>query len=143
MGIIKNGKVVVVLSGRFAGRKAVVVSASEEGAGSKSFGHAVVAGIDKYPKKVTRAMGKKKVEKRCKVKPFVKTLNFTHLMPTRYSVDIDLKKVVADEKALSKETRCETRKAIKKIFEERYKNQGSKTDKKAAGVQYFFQKLRF
>ena len=36
---IKNGKVVVVLAGRYAGRKAVVVKANEEG-GAKKFGHA-------------------------------------------------------------------------------------------------------
>lgn len=39
---IKNGKVVIVLSGRFAGRKAVVVKASDEGNEStKKFGHAL------------------------------------------------------------------------------------------------------
>lgn len=42
-----------------------------------------VAGIDRYPKKVIRALGKKKLEKRSKVKPFVKVINFNHLMPTR------------------------------------------------------------
>lgn len=36
---IKSGKVVVVLAGRYAGRKAVVMSASEEGSGDKKFGH--------------------------------------------------------------------------------------------------------
>ncbi len=101
---IKNGKVVIVLAGRFAGRKAVVVKASEDAAGGKKFGHALgkcticcipgmtmlimviikVAGIDRYPRKVVRAMGKKKLEKRSKVKPFVKVLNFNHVLPTRY-----------------------------------------------------------
>lgn len=38
---IKSGKVVIVLAGRFAGRKAVVVKASDEGSDSKKFGHAV------------------------------------------------------------------------------------------------------
>eukprot|EP01006_Ploeotia_vitrea_P064241 TRINITY_DN87363_c0_g1_i1.p1 TRINITY_DN87363_c0_g1~~TRINITY_DN87363_c0_g1_i1.p1 ORF type:complete len:141 (+),score=1.65 TRINITY_DN87363_c0_g1_i1:66-488(+) len=140
MGIIKSGKVVVLLAGRYAGRKAVVMSASEEGNGNRKFGHAVVAGIDRYPRKVTRAMGKKRLDKRCKVKPFVKAVNFVHLMPTRYSVDMELKKLA--DGATAKETRVETRKNIKKIFEERYKSQ-NKTDKKAAGVQYFFNKLRF
>ena len=58
----------------------------------------------------------------------------------RYTVDLDLKKLA--EAGIAKETRTETKKAIKKVFEERYKNQ-NKTDKKAAGVQYFFNKLRF
>ena len=52
-----------------------------------------VAGIDRYPRKITKAMDKKKVEKRSLIKPFVKHVNLTHLMPTRYQCDFDLKKV--------------------------------------------------
>jgi len=37
---IGAGRVVIILAGRFAGRKAVVVRASEEGVGSMKFGHA-------------------------------------------------------------------------------------------------------
>eukprot|EP01031_Cornospumella_fuschlensis_P039286 gene39286-47816_t len=142
MGVIKSGKVVILLAGRYAGRKAIVVKASDDGNDSKKFGHALVAGIDRYPLKVVRAMGKKKLEKRSKIKPFVKIVNFNHVMPTRYSVDIDLKKVV-DENSLSQENRVPTRKAVKKVFEEKYQSQTAKNDKKAAGVQYFFNKLRF
>jgi large subunit ribosomal protein L27e len=60
----------------------------------------------------------------------------------RYSVDIDLKKTV-DENSLQEANRVDTRKAVKKIFEEKYRNQASKNDKKAVGVSYFFNKLRF
>mmetsp|Transcript_40903 Transcript_40903/g.81332 ORF Transcript_40903/g.81332 Transcript_40903/m.81332 type:complete len:143 (+) Transcript_40903:51-479(+) len=142
MGVFKNGKVVIVLNGRFAGRKAVVVKASDDGNDTKKFGHALVAGIDRYPRKVVRAMGKAKLEKRCKIKPFVKVLNFNHMMPTRYSVDIDLKKVV-DENSIAQATINDTRKTVKKMFEEKYKTQSAKTDKKSTGVSYFFNKLRF
>lgn len=38
---IKTGKVVIVLNGRFAGRKAVVVKSSDEGNDAKKFGHAL------------------------------------------------------------------------------------------------------
>jgi hypothetical protein len=37
----KGGKVVIILSGRYAGRKAVVVKASDDGNDSKKFGHAI------------------------------------------------------------------------------------------------------
>lgn len=37
-------------------------------------------------------MGKKKVEKRSKIKPFVRVVNANHLMPTRYSVEINFDK---------------------------------------------------
>ena len=140
---IKSGKVVILTAGRFAGRKAVVVKTSEDGNQSKKFGHALVAGVDRYPRKVTRAMGKKKAEKRSKVKPFIKIVNFSHLMPTRYSVDIDLKKAV-DENSLAENNRAASRKAVKKIFEDRYRSAtANKSEKKAAGTQYFFEKLKF
>ncbi|KAJ8559161.1 hypothetical protein ON010_g8284 [Phytophthora cinnamomi] len=141
---VKNGKVVVLLNGRFAGRKAIVVKTYDEGKGDRKFGHAIVAGIDRYPRKVTRAMGKNKLKKRSKVKPFVKYVNYNHIMPTRYVADIDLKKVLDDEVLANPETRIESRKTIKKVFEERYLNQAAcKSEKKAAGVSFFFKKLRF
>ena len=80
----------------------------------------VVAGIDRYPRKVTRAMSKAKLKQRSKVKPFVKYVNYNHIMPTRYVADIDLKKVLDDEVLGNPETRIESRKTIKKVFEERY-----------------------
>ena len=120
----------------------MVVKASDEGNKEKKFGHAVVAGIERYPRRVVRAMKQSKIDKRTKIKPFLKTVNFNHLMPTRYSVDFDLKKTI-DDGALAKEARTETKKVIKKIFEEKYKNQSAKNEKKTLGVGYFFSKLRF
>ena len=69
---MKAGKVVLLLGGRYAGRKAVIVKPSDEGTSDKPFSHALVAGIDRYPRKVTKKMSKKKVAKRSKVKPFLK-----------------------------------------------------------------------
>ena len=102
----------------------------------------VVAGVDRNPRKVVRAMGSKKIEKRSKLKPFVKVINYNHIMPTRYTVDIDLKKEV-NEESISSSARKDTRKAVKKILEEKYKTQSTKTDRKSVGVSYFFSKLRF
>ena len=60
----------------------------------------------------------------------------------RYVVALDLKKIV-EENGL-KEGRSEARKAIKKVFEERYHNQSSaKKEKKATGVSYFYKKMAF
>merc|ERR1719453_1477244 len=92
---IKPGKVVIVLSGRYAGKKAIVVKTFDEGSKERPFGHCLVAGIDRYPLKVTREMSKKKIEKRSHIKPFLKYVNFNHIMPTRYTVnDIDLRTIV-------------------------------------------------
>lgn len=39
-------------------------------------------------------MGKKKIPKKSKIKSFMKVYNYSHLMPTRHSVDILLDKTV-------------------------------------------------
>ena len=80
---IKSGKVVLVLNGRYAGKKAVIVKNYDDGTSDKPYGHALVAGISRYPLKVTRKMNKKKTAKRSRIKPFVKVYNYNHLMPTR------------------------------------------------------------
>merc|ERR1712107_856968 len=155
--IMKGGKVVLLLSGRHGGRKAVIVKPSDEGTSDKPFGHALVAGIDRYPRKVTRSMSKKKIEKRSKVKPFIKCINYNHLMPTRYQVDLDVKKLTLEEKDSEKEeiTMDETvvnepskrkaaRKAVKAVLEAGYFAQDKRKSSKAQeGVQYFYKKLRF
>lgn len=138
---IKPGKVVVVLAGRYAGKKAVVVKALDDGTADKKFPHAVVAGIEVAPRKVTRSMNKKTIKRKTKVKPFIKALNYTHILPTRYVVDIDLKK--AEEKTEDKKAQ---KKAIRKILEERYLDQAAaaaKSERKSQGTSYFYKKLRF
>jgi ribosomal protein L14E/L6E/L27E len=50
---LKASKVVVLLQGRYAGRKAVIVKNFDEGTSSRPYGHALVAGIAKYPRKVS------------------------------------------------------------------------------------------
>ena len=69
---MKPGKVVIVLAGRYAGRKAIIVKQNDDGVQDREYGHALVAGIDRYPRKVTKTMSKKKLTKRSKIKPFVK-----------------------------------------------------------------------
>lgn len=80
---LKSGKVVIVLSGRYAGRKAIIVKNYDDGSNDRQYGHALVAGIDRYPLKVTRSMGKKRTMKRSRLKPFLKIINYNHMMPTR------------------------------------------------------------
>jgi ribosomal protein L14E/L6E/L27E len=79
---------VIVLNGRYAGRKAVIVENRDDGTKARPYGYAVVAGVDKYPKKITKSMGKKKIAKKTKIAPFVKAINYNHLMPTRYDLSL-------------------------------------------------------
>lgn len=143
---IKSGKVVIVLAGRHAGKKAVVVKTYEDGNDDdKRFSHCLIAGLARGPRKVTRGMSKAKVEKRSKtMKPFVKYVNVRHVFPTRYVIDMDLKKSVDEADLANAEGKIEVKKGLKKIFEDKYLNQKAVTsEKKAAGSNYFFQKLRF
>jgi len=49
---LKANKVVVLLQGRYAGRKAVIVKNFDDGTKERPYGHAIVCGIAKYPRKV-------------------------------------------------------------------------------------------
>jgi large subunit ribosomal protein L27e len=82
----------------------------------------LVAGIERNALKVTKRMSQKKIERRTKVKPFVKVVNYNHIMPTRYLVsgDIELKGIVSEEKLANKESRKQLKREVRKIFTERY-----------------------
>merc|ERR1712100_910989 len=88
---LKAGKVVLLLNGRMAGKKAIIVKTFDEGSQDRPYGHCIVAGIMKYPLKITKSMSEKKIAKRSRVKPFIKCVNYNHLMPTRYALDVELK----------------------------------------------------
>jgi large subunit ribosomal protein L27e len=139
------GKVVIVLQGRHAGKKAVVVKTFDEGNSEKRFSHCLIAGLARNPRKITKTMPKAKVEKRSKtLKPFIKYVNVRHVFPTRYVVDIDLKKAVDEADLVDAERRVDVKKNLKKILLDRYLNQKEvSSEKKAQGSNYFFQKLRF
>jgi hypothetical protein len=76
-GSLKVGRVVIITRGRYAGKKCVIISPLDNGTKSHPFPHALVAGIETYPQKVTRRMSKTKQAKKSKVKPFVKQVNCT------------------------------------------------------------------
>ncbi|CAO3632111.1 unnamed protein product [Cunninghamella echinulata] len=132
---IKAGKVVILLQGRYAGKKAVVVRNFDEGTKDRPYGYAVVAGVERSPLKVTRSMNKKKIAKRSRVKPFIKIINYNHMMPTRYALDMEqIKGTISAETFKEPSERVEAKKVIKKLFQERYQTGKNK---------WFFNKLRF
>lgn len=87
---LKPGRIVILLTGKYAGKKAIILKVFYEGSKDRRFGHALVAGISRYPRKVTRAMSETRAAKRIRVKPFVKYVNFNHFMPTRYLLNQEL-----------------------------------------------------
>ena len=44
----------------------------DDGSKDRPYSHAIVAGVERYPRKVTKRMGAKTLAKRNKVKPFIK-----------------------------------------------------------------------
>eukprot|EP01059_Diplonema_ambulator_P008680 TRINITY_DN1834_c0_g3_i1.p1 TRINITY_DN1834_c0_g3~~TRINITY_DN1834_c0_g3_i1.p1 ORF type:complete len:154 (+),score=55.24 TRINITY_DN1834_c0_g3_i1:60-464(+) len=130
---LKTGRVVLLLNGRFAGKKAVIVQNSDNGTKERSYGHALVAGIDKCPLKVRKSMSKKRMAFRSRVRPFIKIVNHNHVMPTRYNMDLpaDVKSKVSTSEQSKKEA---SKKLVRTMFQDRYK---------AGKNKWFFQKLRF
>jgi large subunit ribosomal protein L27e len=111
----------------------------DEGTKERPYPHAVVAGIERYPRKVTRRMGAKKLQSRSKVKPFIKVrrvflyvlfvyninhdtlkvVNYSHLFPTRYALELEsLKGTVSSDTFKEPSQREDAKKTIKKLFEE-------------------------
>jgi len=133
---IKPGKVVLLLNGRFAGRKAVIVKAYDPKR-KRQYPHCLVAGIDKYPLKITKKMPLAKMKRRCRVQPFIKFVNLSHVMPTRYTLDMteELQKAVkADKMEEGLRASGKMKREVKRLFEQRY-NSGKN--------RWFFTKLRF
>lgn len=131
---LKQGKVVVLLSGRFSGKKAVIIKNFDDGTTSRPYGHALVMGMQKEPRKVIKRSSKKTQAKRSSLKTFIKVVNFTHLMPTRYTLDMDLKSVVGADVTENSTKKTEARKACKKLLEDKFKTGKNR---------WFFTKLRF
>ncbi|WCJ37015.1 60S ribosomal protein L27 [Euphorbia peplus] len=131
---LKPNKAVILLQGRYAGRKAVIVRNFDDGTRDRPYGHCLVAGIKKYPAKVIKKDSAKKTAKKSRVKAFMKVVNYNHIMPTRYTLDVDLKDVVSAESFVTKDKKVIASKEIKKRFEERFKTGKNR---------WFFSKLRF
>lgn len=98
----------VVLNGRNAGKKGIIIKSNYENSKDKKFPHCLVVGLAKSPRRVTKR-SLKKVEERVKkiesgkdqavvaselqklkrLGVFIKTYNMSHLLATRYKVEED------------------------------------------------------
>jgi large subunit ribosomal protein L27e len=123
---MKAGRIVILLAGRRAGKKAVIVKQFDDGKKDKKFSHALVAGVERTPLKVHKKMSKKKISRRSTLKPFVKIVNYNHILPTRFMVTgefvkegNELKTVITEEKLANKESRKKLKNEVKAIFTER------------------------
>merc|ERR1711974_208254 len=134
------------LQGRYAGKKAIVVKVFDDGSRARPFPHCLMAGVDKAPLKVTKRMSKKKIAKKTRVKPFVKYANYNHIMPTRYQVPAEVQpaSMVTDQQMDSPDGRCEAKKYVKKLLQEKFLQPlADKSGKPSKDVIYLRKKLRF
>ncbi|PBP25110.1 large subunit ribosomal protein L27e [Diplocarpon rosae] len=140
--VLKVGRVAIITRGRYAGKKVryilpgvVLIQPQDSGTKSHPYPHALVAGIERYPSQITRRMSKAKQTKRSKVKPFIKVINYNHLMPTRYTLELEgLKGVVTADTFKEVSQREDAKKTVKKALEERYTSGKNR---------WFFTPLRF
>ena len=66
-------------------------------------------------------MSKTRQAKCSKIKPFIKIVNYNHIMPTRYNLELEgLKGAVSNDTFKETSQREEAKKAVKKTLEERY-----------------------
>ncbi|XP_022744733.1 60S ribosomal protein L27-3-like [Durio zibethinus] len=72
----------------------VVVKSFNEGMRDRPYGHCLVTGIKEYASKVIRKDSTKKIAKKSRVSCFIKLMNYEHLIPTCYFLDVDLKDMV-------------------------------------------------
>lgn len=102
-------------------QQVVIIQPIDNGNKPHPFGHAVVAGIERYPERITRRMSKARQDKRSKIKPFIKVINYNHLMPTRYTLELEgLKGSITTDTFKEVSQREDAKKTVKKILEERY-----------------------
>merc|ERR1712178_18851 len=142
---LKDGKIVVCLQGRYAGKKAVILKTEDDGNKERPYGHCVVAGVCKAPLPITKAMckptakNKKLQTRRSRVNTFIKIVNYSHLMPTRYSVENTLVKNLKGNLKADTFTDPNSKKnflkAARTIFQDKYKTE--------QGQKWLFEKLRF
>ena len=90
-------------------------------------------------------MGAKKISRKSKVRPFVKNVNYGHIIPTRYVLgpEFDMKSIVVDESMNQPEDKKKMKESVRKLFEEKYEAPATTKDEKSTSAEYFFKKLKF
>lgn len=145
----KQGRIVILLNGRFSGCKAVIVNNNylSNQSPQENFESIILLGIQKYPCNIIKKMNKTKIIQKSKIKIFLKSMNKNHFLPTRYNIDFGeensekIKKFALDY--LQKKNKLENEQKlnyknqknfIKNLLIERYLSNKNK---------WFFQKLKF
>ena len=138
----KPGKVVVVLNGRYAGSKGIIVKSNYESVKDRKYPHCIVVGLSTGPRKPTK---KNLAKLQAKIKKleaskdsnerinalksfgvFIKTYNMSHLLATRYTVKEDFGINKSLEKVDALEKKVKEDKALIEAKEKAKKEEGAK-----------------
>jgi large subunit ribosomal protein L27e len=136
--LVSPGRFVILLHGRHAGKKALVLTAYPAG-DSRKYPYCVVLGIERGPKSLTKEMPEATLVKRTQVKCFVKTINCNHLLLTRHILKDDDLMTKVDSSSLIKamEDPGEKKEALRnagKILRQKFLNNK---------LPWFFKPLQF
>ena len=160
--LFRYGRVIVLLTGKYAGKKAVILKVLFDGTKERKFPHLLVAGLARSPKKVHKRMSEEKISKRIRIKPFVKYVNMNHIMPTRYMAkpELDLSDVLkqfetqenirkentskVSDPLTNEDFRKELKTKVKKILEKKYQQlELNASDDATIKLKFLFKPLRF
>ena len=148
----KPGKVVVVLNGRYAGRKGIIVKSNYESGRDRKYPHCMVVGLSKGPRKATKKNLSKLQDQIKKLEAskdsnerlnvlktfgvFIKTYNMTHLLATRYQVKEDFGINKTLEKLDNLEKKVKEDKAAIDAKEKGKKEEGNQKDLEDLKTKY-------
>ena len=148
----KPGKVVVVLNGRYAGRKGIIVKSNYDSGRDRKYPHCMVVGLSKGPRKPTKKNLAKLQERIKKLEAskdsneklntlktfgvFIKTYNMTHLLATRYQVKEDFGINKTLEKLDNLEKKVKEDKAAIDAKEKGKKEEGNQKDLEDLKTKY-------
>ena len=112
--LYKPGKVVIVLNGKYTGKKGIIIKSNYESAKDRKFPFCIVAGLSRGPRKPTKRniakikyqiseLQKKedtqeRINKLKSFGVFIKTYNMSHLLATRYKIKEDIGVIKSLEK---------------------------------------------
>ena len=141
----KPGKVVVVLNGRNAGSKGIIVKSNYDNSKDRKYPHCVVVGLSKGPRKPTKRniaklqarikkleSDKDSADNLAALKSFgvfIKTYNMSHLLATRYTVKEDFGIVKSLEKIENLEKKLKESKAAIEAKEKSKKDDAKESGK--------------
>ncbi|KAK6587868.1 60S ribosomal L27 [Cryptosporidium xiaoi] len=142
--LMKQGRVVVLLNGRHAGKKAIVVNTFESGTKDRPFPFILVAGVEKAPLKVHKRLSKDKLRKKSAIIPFLKSINMNHVMPTRYVVtDFEIKPLLQGIDMQEADGKKQALKALYTAFNDKLINISTEKGKAPKDLIFLRRPLRF